>query len=73
MIRLLSLLNEKPCHPLAAFAMGKHALLSRLMAFFFQSSLLYGSIPGGHSLPAPAPGIPTLDELKTVFRQFGLP
>jgi len=73
MIRLLSLLHERPCHPLAAFAMGKHALLSRLMAFFFQSSLLYGTLSGGHSLPAPAPGIPTLDELKRVLREFRLP
>jgi len=73
MIRLLSLLHERPCHPLAAFAMGKHALLSRLMAFFFQSSLLYGTLPGGRSHPAPAPGIPSLAELKAVFKQFRLP
>lgn len=72
MIRLLSLLHEKPSHPLAAFAMGKHAMLSRLMAFFFQSSLLYGSLPTANSQPPAAPGIPSLVELKTTFKQFHL-
>jgi 3-dehydroquinate dehydratase-1 len=72
LIRLLSLLHERPCHPLAAFAMGRHALLSRLAAFFFQSSLLYGTLPGQRLSPAPAPGVPTLTELTDAFRQFRL-
>jgi len=72
MIRLLSLLHERPSQPLAAFAMGKHAMLSRLMAFFFRSSLLYGALPQSNSHPPAAPGIPLLSELKSAFKQFRL-
>lgn len=70
MIRLLSLLHEKPSQPLAAFAIGKHALLSRLMAYFFQSSLLYGALESSGT-PA-APGIPLLADLKAAIKQFKL-
>lgn len=70
MIRLLSLLHEKPSQPLAAFAIGKHALLSRLMAFFFQSSLIYGAVPASGT-PA-APGIPAIADLKDTLKRFKL-
>jgi 3-dehydroquinate dehydratase type I len=71
MIRLLSLLHERPSEPLAAFAMGRHALLSRLMAYFFRSCLLYGSLPGRSDAPA-APGIPALAELRDAIRKCHL-
>jgi 3-dehydroquinate dehydratase-1 len=71
MIRLLSLLHERPTEPLAAFAMGKHALLSRLMAYFFRSCLLYGSLSPNAETPA-APGIPVLADLRDSVRKFRL-
>jgi len=71
MIRLLSLLHERPSEPLAAFAMGKYALLSRLMAYFFRSCLLYGSLSERSGAPA-APGIPALAELRDAVRKFHL-
>jgi 3-dehydroquinate dehydratase-1 len=73
MIRLLSLLHERPCHPLAAFAMGKHAMLSRLMAHFFQSSLLYAGLSSNNSSVPAAPGQPTMEKMRGLLKQFHLP
>ncbi len=73
MIRLLSLLHEKPSNPLAAFAMGRHAMLSRLMAHFFQSSLLYAGMPSSNSHFPAAPGQPTVTEFRSALKQFHLP
>jgi len=72
MMRLMSLLNEQPCQPLAAFAMGRYALLSRVMAFFFRSCLLYAHVPAGHSSSPAAPGQPCVEELRQAIRQFAL-
>lgn len=69
-LRLLSLLSERPGWPVAAFAMGPHALLSRVMGSFFRSALLYGA-PASGRVPA-APGIPTIPDLKAAFRLFRL-
>lgn len=70
-IRLLTLLQEKPSEPLAAFSMGPQALISRVMAGLFRSALLYGAVPGAGG-PPPAPGIPKLADLKASLRSFGL-
>ncbi len=70
-LRLLSLLSERPGWPIAAFAMGPHALLSRVMGSFCRSALLYGALPGAGRVSA-APGIPTITDLKAAFRQFRL-
>ncbi len=67
MIRLFSLLHERPAWPMSAFSIGPHSLLSRLLACFFQSSLLYAGLPG-NSLP----GQPDILELRTALKQFGL-
>lgn len=67
MIRLFSLLHDRPAWPLAAFAVGPHALLSRLVAYFFQSSLIYAGLPG-----KALPGQPSIDDLRTALKHFGL-
>jgi len=72
MLRLLSLLQERPSHPLAAFAMGRHALLSRLMASFFQSCLLYAALPGKTTGMPPAPGVPDIVTLRDALKKFGV-
>ncbi len=73
MIRLLSLLNERPCHPLAAFAMGRYAMLSRLMAHFFRSSLLYAGLSSNNSAVSAAPGQPAVLEFREALKRFRLP
>ncbi len=73
MIRLLSLLHERPSHPLAAFAMGRHSMLSRLMAHFFQSCLLYAGVSSNNSQVPAAPGQPTVAEMRNALKQFHLP
>jgi len=72
MMRLLSLLHEQPGRPLAAFAMGRYALLSRVMAYFFRSCLLYGRVDAERSGGQAAPGQPSVSELKQAIRQFAL-
>lgn len=67
MIRLLTLLHDRPAWPMSAFATGPHALLSRIMSWFFQSSLLYAGLPG-----KTVPGQPNVEELKAALKQFGL-
>ncbi len=70
-IRLLTLLQEKPSEPLAAFSMGPHAMLSRVMSGLFRSALIYGALPGAGG-PPPAPGIPLLADLRDRLRSFNL-
>ncbi len=72
MVRLLCLLHERPAHPLVAFAMGPHALLSRLMASFFQSALLYAGLGTPDGATPAAPGQPSLRDLTAALKQFRL-
>jgi 3-dehydroquinate dehydratase-1 len=67
MIRLFTLLHDRPAWPMAAFATGQNALLSRLMSWYFHSSLMYAGLPG-----KTVPGQPNVEELKATLKQFGL-
>jgi 3-dehydroquinate dehydratase-1 len=70
--RLIALLQDRPGFPVAAFAMGKHALLSRVVSHYFHSCLLYGALAEKRGQVPAAPGIPTLAELKTALTQLHL-
>lgn len=70
--RLIALLQDRPGFPVAAFAMGKHSLLSRVVAHYFHSCLLYGALPEARGHVAAAPGIPTLAELASSLTQLHL-
>ena len=67
MIRLFTLLDDRPAWPMAAFSTGPHALLSRLVSWFCKSSLMYAGLPG-----KTIPGQPNVEELKAALKQFGL-
>jgi len=67
MIRLFTLLDDRPAWPMAAFSTGPHALLSRLVSWFCKSSLMYAGLPG-----KTVPGQPNVEELKAALKQFGL-
>lgn len=70
--RLISLLQDRPGFPVSAFAMGKHALLSRVVAHYFHSCLLYGALPAAAGRTPAAPGIPQLAELTSALTQLHL-
>jgi 3-dehydroquinate dehydratase-1 len=70
--RLIALLQDRPGFPVSAFAMGRQALLSRVVAYYFHSCLLYGSLPAARGSVPPAPGIPTLAELTGALNQMHL-
>jgi len=67
MNRLFTLLHDRPVWPIAAFSTGPHALLSRLMSWFFQSSLIYAGLPG-----KTVPGQPDINRVKGMLKHFGL-